>query len=383
MLRAGHVSLPATRIVRLSVAHRVDINTTGAAFTEYTDPGQIDLQDPTSGSSLGMNGAGATGPVTFAADITGSRGNNYALLVGGHRFTSTSDYVRVTPAELLAAAGHPLKSTSTRTVTVTYQVRQDGHVLAQARDTLKIGPYDGTSSVAPAPVVARVITSGQSVKVSYNLAGVSTVVDPELVVSTAGHWNPALGPVFNAAYTVPVSGTTGTVTLPASAFGDGGGIYGVGIEQDSDSSLYGDFASVRVTGFRAGFAALARPSAPLLAAGGAAPGNDAAVSRANPDFTLAWNAGPRAAGAILEISAPAPTVDGSYNTFGNPNGTRRDSDGYDAGSARLPEAARRGRIADVQRPGARAAHLAELRRPHPAHQQVRGGRRAGVTNVPA
>ena len=35
-----------TSIVRLSVAHRVDINNTGAAFTEYTDPGDIDLQDP-------------------------------------------------------------------------------------------------------------------------------------------------------------------------------------------------------------------------------------------------------------------------------------------------------------------------------------------------
>src|SRR6202007_2006701 len=104
---------------------------------------------------------------------------------------------------------------------------------------------------------------GRSVTVSYDLTGVSTVVDPELVVSTAGHWNPALGPVFNAAYSVPLSGLTGTVTLPASALGDAGGIYGIGIEQDSDSGLYGVFAPVRVTGFPAGFAALARSSAPL------------------------------------------------------------------------------------------------------------------------
>ena len=296
VLRAGHASLPATRVVRLSVAHRVDINPTGAAFVESTDPGKIDLQDPQTGSAPGMNGAGATGPVTFAADITGPRGNNYALLVDGHRFTSTSDYIRVTPAELLAAAGQPLKSTSSRTVTVTYQVRQGGHVLAQASDKLTVGPYDGTSSVAPAPVVPSVITSGKSVTVSYNLAGVSTVADPKLVVSAAGHWNPTLGPVFNAAYSVPLPAGTGTVTLPASAFGDGGGIYGVGIEQDSDSGLYGDFTPVRVTGFPAGLAATARPSAPLLstallAAAGTAPGHDAAVSRSNPDFTLTWNAG--------------------------------------------------------------------------------------------
>lgn len=343
VLRAGDASLPATSIARLSVAHRVDINTTGAAFTEYTDPGDIDLQDPTASSTPGMTGAGATGPVTFAADITGQRGNNYALKVGDKTFTDASDYIRVTPAELLAAAGQPLESTSDRTVTVTYQVRQGGHVLAQASDTLTVGPYDGSSTYAPAPAVPKVVASGQEVKVSYNLTGVGPEVsDPELVVSAAGHWNPTLGPVFNAAYSVPLSGTTGTVTLPASAFGDGGGIYGVGIEQDSQSGLYGAFAPVRVTGFPTGVAAIARPSAPLLTAAGTSAGHDAAVSRANPDFGLTWNAGPRAAGAIMEISAPAPTVDGSYNTFSNPGGTQRDSDGYDTGSVvyrKLPAAA--------------------------------------------
>lgn len=342
VLRAGHKPLPATRIVRLSVAHRVDINATGAAFTEYTDPGNLDLQDPTAGSVNGMTGAGATGPVTFAADIIGPRGNNYALVVGHKKFVNTSDYIRVTPAELLAAVGQPLESASSRTVDVTYQVRRDSHVLTTVSDTLTVGPYDGTSTVAPAPVVPQVIASGQSVTVSYNLTGVSTVSNPELVVSTVGHWNPALGPVFNAAYSVPLSGLTGKVTLPPSAFGDGGGIYGVGIEQDSNSGLYGRFAPVRVTGFRAGFADVARPLAPLLATPGISPGHDAAVSRAKPDFTLDWNAGRRAAGAILEISAPAPTLEGSYNTFGNPDGTGRDDDGHDTGSVvyrKLPTAA--------------------------------------------
>jgi len=341
VLRAGGVSLPATSIVRLSVAHRVARSNTGGAFTEYTDPGQIDLQN--SAGVPSMNGAGATGPVTFAADITGPRGDNYALRVGNRTFTSTSDYIRVMPAELLAAVGQPLESAASRAVTVTYQVRQGAHVLAQASDPLAIGPYDGTSSVAPAPVVPDVIRAGQSVTASYNLTGVSQVSDPTLVVSAAGHWNPSLGPVFNAAYSVPLSGTTGTVTLPASAFGDGGGIYGIGIQQGSGfSAIYGDFVAVRVTGFPAGFTAVARPSAPLLATAGTSPGHAAAVSRANPDFRLDWNAGPRAAGAILEISAPAPTLDGSYSTFNNPNGTQRDSDGHDVGSVvyqKLPAAA--------------------------------------------
>ena len=110
-------------------------------------------------------------PVTFAADITGPRGNSYALVVGRKTFTSTSDYIRVTPAELLAAVGHPLKSASNRTVKVTYQVRQHGRVVARASDTLTIGPWNGISSVAPAPVVRQVVASGQSVTVSYHLAG--------------------------------------------------------------------------------------------------------------------------------------------------------------------------------------------------------------------
>jgi hypothetical protein len=346
VLSAGHAGLGDTSIVRLSVAHRVDNSNTGASFTEYTDPGVIDLQDPTAGSTSGMTGAGATGPVTFAADITGPPGDNYALVVGRKTFTNTSDYIRVTPAELLAAVGQPLESAADRTVTVTYQVRQGSRVLARTSDTLTIGPYNGSSTYAPAPVVPHVVAAGQPVKVSYDLTGVGPQVsDPELVVSTAGHWNPTLGPVFNAAYSVPLSSLTGTVTLPAAAFGDGGGIYGVGIEQDSGAGLYGTFASVRVTGFPVSFATVPRPAAPLLAAvsaTGTQPGHDAAVSRATADFKLDWNAGPRAAGAILEISAPAPTLDGSYNTFNNPNGTQRDADSHDTGSVvyeKLPAAA--------------------------------------------
>jgi hypothetical protein len=161
------------------------------------------------------------------------------------------------------------------------------------------------------------------------------------VVSAAGHWNPSLGPVFKAAYSVALAGLTGTVTLPASAFADGGGIYGVGIEQDSGAGLYGAFAPVRVTGFAAGFRQAARPATPLLGTLGQAPALSAAVTRAKPDFTVTWNAGRQAAGAILEVSAPGPTVDGSLNTFSNPNGTQRDHDGFDTGSVvyqKLPAA---------------------------------------------
>jgi hypothetical protein len=343
VLTAGHAPLPKTSIVRLSVAHRVSLDGTGAAFTEYTDPGDIDLQDPSAGSARTMTSPGATGPITFAADITGARGTSYALTVGKTTWTNASDYIRVTPAELLAAAGDSLESASSRTVTVSYQVRDGSRVLAQTSETLTMGPYDGTSTFAPAPVAPKVVASGQSVRVSYDLTGVGPQVsDPELVVSAAGHWSPTLGPVFNAAYSVPLTGLTGTVTVPASAFADGGGVYGIGIEQDPAVGLYGAFTSITDTGFAPGLRQAARPSAPLLAVPGKAPALSAEISRAKPDFTLDWNAGPRAAGAILEISAPAPTLEGSYNTFTNPNGTQRDDDGHDTGSVvyqKLPGAA--------------------------------------------
>lgn len=344
VLTGGHVRLPATSIVRLSVAHRVAVNGTGAAFTEYTDPGVIDLQDPTAGSAAGMTGAGATGPVTFAADITGARGTSYALTVGKTTWRNTSDYIRVLPAELLAAAGDSLDSASSRSLTVTYEVLRGSRVVAQVSEKLTVGPYNGTTEYAPAPVLSRqVVAAGQSVKVAYNLTGVaSQVADPELVVSAVGHWSPELGPDFNAAYSVPLTHLTGTVTLPASAFADGGGIYGIGIDQDPAADVYGAFTSIRDTGFAPGFAQTARPAVPLVGTPGSAPGLSAEVSRAQPDFTLAWNAGFRAGGAILEISAPAPTLYGSYNTFGNPNGTQRDDDGFDTGSVvyqKLPAAA--------------------------------------------
>ena len=40
---------------------------------------------------------------------------------------------------------------------------------------------------------------------------------------------------------------------------------------------------------------------------------------------------PGATGAVLEISAGAPTLWNSLNTFTAQNGTARDNDGFDAG----------------------------------------------------
>jgi hypothetical protein len=174
------------------------------------------------------------------------------------------------------------------------------------------------------------------VTVSYDITDVTGVSSPELVVSTAGHWNPALAPIFSAAWSTPLTpGTAGTVTIPASAFDDGGAIYGIGILQAPKNGVppteynYGEFAPIRVDG---GTAAR-RPAAPVLTGEGAT-GHSESIDRAQPGFALQYDVRdvPGAASALVEFSAPAPTVYGSYNTFTNANGIGLDNDGVDAGS---------------------------------------------------
>jgi Subtilase family len=325
---AGHY-----RIDRLSVAHRVTMGGLGGTFLEDTDQHRIDLGDRAQGGT----GEGLVGPVTFSADVTAPAGGprpDYVLAVGARRFHSPVPAVRVTPAQLLSAAGLPVVSSTDRAVHVTFQVRVDGGVRAEAGRTMTIGPSDGTHVEATAPVVDPVVTAGWPVTVRYDLTGVPGTQDPMLVLSTVGHWNPVLGPVFTAARTVPLTATSGTVTLPADAF-TGGGLYGIGIAQttggdaDLTYSTFGEFAPVRVDG---GTPA-ARPAAPLVTAGGAY-GHTAHVTAAEPGFTVRYDvrAVHGASGAVVEVSAPGRTVFGSFNTFTNANGTTYDQDGVNTPS---------------------------------------------------
>jgi hypothetical protein len=174
------------------------------------------------------------------------------------------------------------------------------------------------------------------VQVHYDLTGVRALNAPQLVVSTVGHWNPASAPIFTAAATIPLTGTKGTVTVPASAFDGGGGVYGIGIDQDSSEAsagfpVYGEFASIRVDG---GTAAQ-RPVTPTLAAAGSGQqfGHYLEVDR-DKGFSLRYDVRnvPGATGAAVEVSAPAPTLFNALNTVTNANGTTRDHDGVDAGS---------------------------------------------------
>ncbi|MDX3078087.1 S8 family serine peptidase [Streptomyces sp. MI02-7b] len=323
-----------TAAVRLSVAHRVTAGALGGQFLETTDPNRIDLGDMASGG----NGMGLVGPVTFAGDVTGlPRGSSptYTLTVGTKTWRSSGPAIRVTPTELLGAAGLPVVSASDRTITVTYRVLTGGRTQATVRRVLTVGPSDGRYVEGPAPKAPAVVKAGHAVTVSYDLSGVATTSDPQLVVSTVGHWNPALAPLFSAAWHQPLTAPSGTVTIPADAFGAGGGLYGIGIAQSGfggnpSQTGYGEFAPVRVDGGTAS----QRPQAPLVTGLDGVPAHSTQVTRAKAGFSVRYDVRdvPGAKYAQVEFAAPAPTLHDSLNTFTNANGTALDGDGVDAPS---------------------------------------------------
>ncbi|MEU9152375.1 hypothetical protein AB0D59_17930 [Streptomyces sp. NPDC048417] len=331
----SHAHTGAPRIVRLSVAHRQTTGGLGGAYTEGTDPGYIDLAGP--GTGAGATGEGVVGPVTIGADVTGlpdRQGVSYALRIGKHEFTSDVPAIRLTPAQMLTAAGLPVVSTMDRQVSPTFEVRHGNQVLASATHELTFGPTDGGYAEALAPVVRPVVKAGHSVQVSYDLTGVRNVSSPKLVVSGVGHWNPAAAPIFSASYTAPLTGLRGTVSVPAGAFSAGGGIYGIGILQNPTAGsrggpAYGEFASIRVDGG----APSQRPAAPTLAAKASGDfGHLLEINRAAPQFSVHYDVSrvKGATGALLEFSAPGPNMYGSYNLVSNQNGTTRDHNGVDS-----------------------------------------------------
>jgi len=327
--------LPTTA-VRMSVAQRQEIGSLGASFVEETDPNAIDLSGPLDQLNR-PSGQDETAPITFGLDLTGahqpgSQALRYRLLVGTHGvIPAAGPSVRVTPAQLFAAAGEPLVSPDSHTFSVTFQAYRGAEVVASATRSLTFGADDGTSEEALAPTAPGSVPLGQPVSVSYDLTGVRNLSSPKLVLSSVGHWTPnGGGDFFRAQYSVPLTATRGTVTIPASAFDTGGaGIYGVGIEQATaygGIGIYGQFRAIRV-----GPDAGQRPAAPTLAVPGAPAGHAAVVLHSAPAVTLGWDARnvAGATGAAIEISSPAPTLYGSMNTFTNPDGSGRDDNGVD------------------------------------------------------
>jgi hypothetical protein len=333
----------ATKIVRLGVQHHELLGEEGGEFTENTDPASIDLAGPVDGRGENT-GEGLVGPLTFAADVVDAgHGSRYRLTVGSKTFDSDTPAVRITPTQLLTAAGLPVASTTPRTVSVRFDVLNHGRSTASITQSVTLSATDGTYMEGRAPTAPATVAAGQDVTVHYDLTGVRNVKSPTIAVSTVGHWSPLLAPLYNNAWTAPLTGTSGDVKIPASAFTSGGGIYGITIIQDDSNPqfpVYGESAPIRV----AGFGADRRADAPTVAAGGAhaaAFGHQAEVSRSGSTFSVRYSVDsvPGAAGAVLEISAGAPTLWNSLNTFTAQNGTARDTDGFDAGSLiyqRLP-----------------------------------------------
>lgn len=320
----------APTAVRMSVAERQLLSTTGGtAFEEDTDTSAIDLAGPADAQGQ-PSGQNAVSPITFGLDMTGAGPDiGYRLLVGGHTITSAVPYVRMLPAELLSDAGRPVTSADSRTVTATMEAVRGHKVVDSMSRSLTFLADDGTYEQAQAPTVPGTAALGKPVAVSYDLTNVRGVSNPELVLSSVGHYTPAAGvDAFNAAWSTPLTALKGTVTIPASAFAKGGGgLYGVGLEigtydtAEGPLGVYGDFRAITV-----GPAADQRPGPVTL------DGDQHAVdlTRAGPDVTVGWDvrdvAG--ATGAELEVGAPAPTLYNSVNTVTNANGTKPDDDGF-------------------------------------------------------
>jgi hypothetical protein len=325
----------APAIVRLSTAHRVTIANAGANFVESADPAAIDLSGPA--DVLGNpTGESLVGPLTFgvdASDLPDHGPISYVLRVGKTEFSSDTPAIRVLPAELLAAAGQPVASAISRSVAVTVEVRQGGHhVLATTDERLTFGATNGTHAMAPAPVVPAATPAGSPVVVHYDLTGITGVNVPQLIISSINHWSPYSAPLYRIAYSAPLNGLAGSVTVPASVFADGAGVYGATILQDSDPArrIGGVAAPFLITGADA----RQRPDAPTVAAAAGTFRHQVSVTRATPTLRVHWDVDnvDDATGAALEISAPGPTIYNLLNTFTNQFGSVRDANGVDSPS---------------------------------------------------
>jgi hypothetical protein len=312
----------AAGVARVAVAQRQQESALGGSILTATDP-----------TNISLTGRLSNALITIAPDWTGlpADGVMYKLSAAagpGLRLAGTP-WARLQPAAILAAAGLRLVSTTSQNVPLVYSASVHGKVLAQASFTLTFGPTDGTVQSVPAPVVPPVV-HGAVIPVRYDISNLTGATSPTLVVSHPGRVDPSTGLFFRPAYTAALTAPSGTIDVPVSAL-DGGGIYGIGIQQSPGgwfSTNYSAYAFTRVspTGSVA-------PPPPTLSAGSGPAGHFLEFGY-NGSFQLHYDVRnvPGATGAIAEFSAPAPTAFNLYNTFNNPNGSERDDNGHDSGS---------------------------------------------------
>jgi hypothetical protein len=328
--RAGDAAQPS--VARVAVVQRQQASALGGTIQTATDPGNISLA-----------GRLADAWITVSPDWLGvpRSGVTYRLTAGGGVLARTP-WARVQPREILAAAGLPLVSTTSRTVPLTYTASADGAVLASVDVAITFGPTDGSRPTVVAPIVPPVV-HGTTLPVSYDITGLTGATNPTLVVSQPGRVESATGLFFRPSYTVPLSAQTGTVNVPVSAL-RGAGIYGVGIQDAPGGWLSRNDSTFAFT--RIAPTGDAQPPVPLVSAAGSTPGHYAEFPYGGT-FRVTYDVRSVAAadGAIIEISAPGPTPFRSYNTFNNPNGSLRDANGHDTGSvAYLREPATHGTV---------------------------------------
>lgn len=326
-------------VVRVAISERQNIGNLGGSFLEVADPTYIDLTGPLLDSTTGLkSGLNNLSPITIAPDwVNIPEGARYALMVSG-TVLSTNRWTRILPAQILRAAGLPFLSSSQRTVTLTYRAMVGHHIVAGATFDVTFSATDGKYIEAQAPIGPSTIPLGKPLTVTYDLTGLSeqsgglTVLNnPTLVVSSIGHWNPITAPYFRAGYSLRLTSLRGTVTIPASAFAAGAGIYGVGIMQNPSNNIAGEFAPVLVAGTNRN-----RPDAPTLSstANEPQPSHALTITRGLSTFFVHYDvtAVPQANSAVVEISAPGPTLGHVANVFTNAFGSSRDLNGIDSGS---------------------------------------------------
>lgn len=339
LANAGITVKPSVQ--RIAIAQRrveYPLASFDSLYFTSTNPGYISLAGIDYHDGNGPDGSGLTDYLTLAPDWQGVPANaSYALTVQGKTapVLASAPFARLLPATLLAAAfpGQAIASSTTRIVKLTYRASVGLHVVAQANFELTFGPTNGTSAVGFAPIVPGVVT-GTSFPVTYDLRNVRQMTNPTLVITEPGRFAPSQGIVLNFSYAQPISQSSGTVTVPTSAL-PGAGLYGIGIlaTAPSGAQVLTDFAT-----FRFQDAAPVRPPAPLLNITGdlGLPGHSLLLPL-GAKVDVAWDVTsvPNATGALLEVSAPGPTLAGIVNTFNNPNGSIPDNDGVDTGSVKV------------------------------------------------
>jgi Subtilase family len=321
-LFARHGEAASPGAARVAVVQRRQASALGGSITTTTDP-----------SNIPLTGRLLNAWITVSPDWTGLANNGakftLAAASGPQKVLATTPWARLTPTEILTAAGMPVVSATSRTVPLVYTATIDSRVVAQASVTLTFGPSDGTVNSVPAPIVDPVVHGG-TLRVTYDIHNLTGATSPTLVVSQPGRVEPATGLFFRPSFTMPLTSPSGTIDVPVSAL-DGAGIYGVGIQEAP-----GGWASTNLSAFA--FTRIAptgdtQPAVPLVAASGSSFGHFAELPYGGSlqvSYDVRDVGG--ADGAIIEISAPGPTTFNSLNTFNNPNGSRRDANGHDSGS---------------------------------------------------